>query len=118
MSSLDLNSFSHLGTFTVTHDTRLVSGACNPEKDLVLLIHRTESRETLSLWKLQGSKRWEMDVASNFIQNGALRHIAWSPDGEPYVIYYNSYSNLIPRRQVCHRARFKKGYCAQRSRWI
>lgn len=80
-SSMDLDSFVQLGSFSVEPDTRLVSGACNPEKDLVLLIHRGETRDTLSLWKLQGSKRWEVDTISNFEQTGKLRHVSWSPDG-------------------------------------
>jgi anaphase-promoting complex subunit 4 len=81
---LDTSFFTLLGSFTVPTQTRLVVGACNPEKDLVLLIHCAEPRDTLSLWKLQGTKRWEIDVVANFEQNGALRQIAWSPDG-PYT---------------------------------
>jgi anaphase-promoting complex subunit 4 len=76
-----MGSFVLLGEFAVPPKTYLSQGACNPEKDLVLLIHCSESRDTLSLWKLQGSKRWEIDVVGNFDVNGSLRHISWSPDG-------------------------------------
>ena len=73
--------FALLGEFVVPPKTLLVQGACNPEKDLVLLIHRTDARDTLSLWKLQGSKRWEVDVVGNFTTSSSLRHVSWSPDG-------------------------------------
>jgi anaphase-promoting complex subunit 4 len=80
--ALDLGSFSPLGTFSVPPKTRLVQGACNPEKDLVLLIHRGEPRDTISLWKLQGAKRWEIDTIANYETTGLLRDVSWSPDGK------------------------------------
>lgn len=76
-----MSSFVLLGEFIVPPKTFLVQGACNPEKDLVLLIHRSDSRDTLSLWKLQGSKRWEVDVVGNFNTTSSLRDVSWSPDG-------------------------------------
>lgn len=89
VSTLGTHSFSLLGSFNVPPDTRLVKGACNPEKDLALLIHRSEPRNTISLWKLQGVKRWEIDVIANFDQVGSIRHIAWSPDGSKFAVSHH-----------------------------
>lgn len=78
---LDNGSFIELGSFSVEARTRLTPGACNPSKDLLLLIHRQEQRDSVSLWKLQGTKRWEVDTVANFEQTGFLQNLAWSPDG-------------------------------------
>ncbi|KAG9055773.1 hypothetical protein FS842_001229 [Serendipita sp. 407] len=90
MTSAIGSSFTPLGAFTVSADARLVPGACNPEKDLVLLIHHTDPRSTISLWKLQGTKRWEIDAVANFDQTGWLRQVAWSPDGEKFALGHSA----------------------------
>lgn len=84
-----MGSFALLGEFAVPPKTILVQGACNPEKDLVLLIHHSDARDTLSLWKLQGSKRWEVDVVGNFGTSSSLRHVSWSPNGDKFALSHS-----------------------------
>jgi WD40 repeat protein len=85
LSSLEGISFSQLGQFFVAPGSRIPPGACNSEKDLVILVQRGESRDTLSLWRLQGTKRWEIDVIANHAMTGRVRSVTWSPDGTPIV---------------------------------
>lgn len=81
-SKLDHDSFTELGVFTVPSDTRIPPGAINPAKDLMLLVHRGAGpRDTLSLWKLQGGKRWDADVLAPYTPKGQILRVAWSPDG-------------------------------------
>jgi len=83
LSCLGGTSFSQLGQFYVAPGPRIPPGACNSEKDLVILVQRGEARDTISLWRLQGTKRWEIDVIANHDAAGRVRSIAWSPDGKP-----------------------------------
>jgi len=85
ISYLGGTSFSQLGQFYVAPGSRLLPGACNSEKDLVILVQRGESRDTISLWRLQGTKRWEIDVIANHDATGRVRGVTWSPDGKPIV---------------------------------
>ena len=85
LSYLGGTSFSQLGQFYVAPGSRIPPGACNSEKDLVLLVQRGESRDTISLWRLQGTKRWEIDVIANHDATGRVHSVTWSPDGKPVV---------------------------------
>lgn len=84
LSYLGGASFSQLGQFYVAPGSRIPPGACNSEKDLVILVQRGEPRDTISLWRLQGTKRWEIDVIANHDTAGRVRSVTWSPDGNPY----------------------------------
>lgn len=82
LSYLGGASFSHLGQFYVAPGSRIPPGACNSEKDLIILVQRSESRDILSLWRLQGTKRWEIDVIANHDTAGRVRGVTWSPEGK------------------------------------
>ena len=75
-------SFSQLGQFYVAPGSRIPPGACNSEKDLIILVQRSESRDIISLWRLQGTKRWEIDVIANHDTVGRVRGVTWSPEGK------------------------------------
>ena len=91
LSYLGGTSFSQLGQFYVAPGSRIPPGACNSEKDLVILVQRGESRDTISLWRLQGTKRWEIDVIANHHMAGRVRSVTWSPEGQinasPFPLY-------------------------------
>ncbi|EIN13727.1 hypothetical protein PUNSTDRAFT_59241 [Punctularia strigosozonata HHB-11173 SS5] len=61
-SAADLQSFTSLANVQLPAPSRLVTSACCPDKDLVVLIQRLGSKDRLSLWKIQGSKKWEVSV--------------------------------------------------------
>ena len=95
LSYLEGISFSQLGQFYVAPSSRIPPGACNSEKDLVILVQRGESRDTISLWRLQGTKRWEIDVIANHNSAGRVRSVAWSPDGKSWFPSPTSETNRI-----------------------
>ena len=79
---MDTNAFTSLAEIQLQPACRILRLACCPDKDLVILVSRLGGKDRLALWKIQGSKKWEVDVASD--QNGSqdVIDLAWSPDGK------------------------------------
>jgi anaphase-promoting complex subunit 4 len=69
-----------LATLELPGPSRLLSNSCCPDKDLAVVIVQSDGKEKLSLWKLQGSKKWEVDVAAEGVLEHRIVAIAWSPD--------------------------------------
>jgi anaphase-promoting complex subunit 4 len=94
---MDTNAFTSLAEVQLQPACRILRSACCPDKDLVILVSRLGGKDRLALWKIQGSKKWEVDVASD--QNGGqeIVDVAWSPDGKfsflflaPVALAYSS----------------------------
>jgi anaphase-promoting complex subunit 4 len=83
---MDTNAFTSLATVQLPSPCRLLASACCPDKDLVVLISRLGGKDRLSLWKIQGSKKWEVDVGSGE-NSEEIAGIAWSPDGREKIIF-------------------------------
>jgi anaphase-promoting complex subunit 4 len=75
---MDMNAFASLAVLQLPSVSSLLPSACCPDKDLVVLISR---RNRLGLWKVQGSKKWEVDIASSERNTEDIVGLAWSPDG-------------------------------------
>ncbi len=73
------NAFSSLSVVQLAAPSRLLPSACCPDKDLVVLVSRLGTQERLSLWKLSGTKSWEVDITSG--NDDHVVDVAWSPDG-------------------------------------
>lgn len=82
------NPFVSLAKLQLPISSRLLSSACCPDKDLVIIIFPQNGKDHVSLWKMQGSKKWEVDVRSDSVRNETIVDLAWSPDGvlsqDPY----------------------------------
>lgn len=78
---MDSSSITSLANVRLSSKSRLLRTACCPDKDLVLLISRVGNADKLSLWKIQGSKRWEVEVDSSSGNGEEVTALAWSPDG-------------------------------------
>lgn len=76
------NAFALLATLQLPSTCRLLASACCPDKDLVVLISRVGSKDRMSLWKMQGSKKWDVDVGSSSTKSVEIVGVAWSPDGK------------------------------------
>jgi anaphase-promoting complex subunit 4 len=77
------NSFASLASLLLPTPARLFATACCPDKDLVALVVSTKNnsnKDKLSLWKLQGSKVWEVDVTP-IDASSKIVGLAWSPNG-------------------------------------
>ncbi|KAJ7630959.1 anaphase-promoting complex, cyclosome, subunit 4-domain-containing protein [Roridomyces roridus] len=68
---------------------RLVASACCPDKDLLVLISRLGGRDRMSLWKMQGTKTWEVDVGTDDKSSEQIVGIAWSPDGQSIAVAHD-----------------------------
>jgi anaphase-promoting complex subunit 4 len=75
--------FVSLAKLQLAPSSRLLSSACCPDKDLVVTISSLNGKDHVSLWKMQGSKKWEVDVHSDSVCNETVVGLAWSPDGAP-----------------------------------
>ena len=79
---MESNAFASLATLRLPAPCRLLSSACCPDKDLIVLISRLGGHDKLSLWKLQGSKKWEVDVGEDGDALATVAALVWSPSGE------------------------------------
>jgi anaphase-promoting complex subunit 4 len=83
---MELNAFASLAVVQLPSQSRLLASACCPDKDLVILISRLGGKDRMSLWKMQGSKKWEVDVGTEDANAEEIVGIAWSPDGKTNLI--------------------------------
>jgi anaphase-promoting complex subunit 4 len=79
---MELNAFASLAVLQLPPHSRLLASACCPDKDLVMMISRLGGKDRMSLWKMQGSKKWEVDVCTEDANTEEIVGIAWSPDGK------------------------------------
>lgn len=78
---METNAFALLATLRLPSPCRLLSAACCPDKDLIVLISRLGGHDKLSLWKLQGPKKWEVDVGESDDASATVAAFVWSPSG-------------------------------------
>jgi anaphase-promoting complex subunit 4 len=79
---MDQNAFATLADVILPGPSVLFGSACCPDKDLVALVTRHGSQDKLSLWKIQGSQVWEVDVLGRDGQtHDTVTNLCWSPDG-------------------------------------
>lgn len=79
---MDLNAFASLAVLQLPSQSRLLTTACCPDKDLVVLLSRLGGKDKMSLWKMQGSKKWEVGMGTDDTKAEDIVGLAWSPDGE------------------------------------
>lgn len=71
-----------LASLQLPTPSRLLPSACCPDKDLVVIITRQGGKDRMSLWKMQGSKKWEIDFDSASHASEEIVALTWSPDCE------------------------------------
>jgi len=81
--------FVPLAKLQLPVSSRLLSSACCPDKDLVITISPQNGKDHVSLWKMQGSKKWEVDVRSDSVRNETIVDLAWSPDGQAIALIHH-----------------------------
>ncbi|KAA1468251.1 hypothetical protein DENSPDRAFT_877957 [Dentipellis sp. KUC8613] len=86
---MDSNAFVSLAMMHMPASSRLLPSACCPDKDLVVVVSRLGGKDRISLWKMQGSKKWEIDVDSGSGHNERIVNVAWSPDGQTVVLVHD-----------------------------
>lgn len=84
---MESTAFASLAVLRLSSPCRLLPSACCPDKDLVVLVSRLGGRDRLTLWKMQGAKKWDIEVGcDDNAENVAA--LAWSPCGMD--IHHNS----------------------------
>ena len=61
--------------------SRVLQSSWCPDKDLLVMVTRVSDKDKLSLWKMTGSKKWEVDIERESSTGQQIIDIAWSPDG-------------------------------------
>lgn len=83
------NAFASLAVLQMPPFSRLLPASCCPDKDLVLVVSRLGGKDRLSLWKMQGSKKWEIDIYTDGSHNEEIVDLAWSPNGQTIVVLHD-----------------------------
>ncbi|KAI0068360.1 hypothetical protein BV25DRAFT_1793503 [Artomyces pyxidatus] len=86
---VNTNAFASLARLQLPPHSRLLPSACCPDKDLVVIVSRLGGKDRMGLWKMQGSKKWEVDVDSGAVYNEEIVDLAWSPDGQTIVLIHH-----------------------------
>jgi len=86
---MDTNAFTSLAEVQLQPACRILRSACCPDKDLVILVSRLGGKDRLALWKIQGSKQWEVDMASDQNDSQEIVDVAWSPDAQSIVVAHD-----------------------------
>lgn len=86
----DAQDFSSIANISLASSARLLRSSWCPDKDLLVLIVRISNKDRLSLWKMQGSKIWEVDIDTDAVEGSSAEtsivDVAWSPDSKHYFI--------------------------------
>jgi hypothetical protein len=78
---MEHDAFASLAVLQLSSPCRLLPLACCPDKDLVVLVSRLGGRDRLTLWKMQGTKKWDIDVECDESSTESVSALAWSPCG-------------------------------------
>lgn len=92
---MNSNDFASLAAVQLPLSSRLLASACCPDKDLLVLVTRLGGHDRMSLWKMQGSKTWEIDVSTS---SERIVGVAWSPDGA-HVLESSTFHDLLAHSQ-------------------
>ncbi|EIW86695.1 hypothetical protein CONPUDRAFT_134079 [Coniophora puteana RWD-64-598 SS2] len=84
-----MNDFDQIALIRLPLPCRLLASACCPDKDLLVLFSRLGGRDRMSLWKMQGSKKWEVDLGDDDNLNEDIVGIAWSSSGQTIAVAYH-----------------------------
>ncbi|KZV77722.1 hypothetical protein PENSPDRAFT_12612 [Peniophora sp. CONT] len=85
-----------LAAIHVPPSSRLLSNSCCPDKDLVVVFSTLGGKDRMSLWKLQGSKKWDVDIDLGLTVDEMVVDMTWSPDCQTIVLVHD------PPRIACH----------------
>jgi len=84
-----LGRFEVFSTITLAHPSTLFRAACCPDKDLFVVVSRSGGGDRVSLWKMQGSKRWEVDANKGVSPDERVVSLVWDPSGRHIMVAHN-----------------------------
>lgn len=88
--------------------SRVLSTSWCPDKDLVVVTSHASHQEKVILYKMQGSKKWEVTIQPQLLgkMEAEVVGVAWSPDGTSSSALCQSVPCLTHRSPE-YRCRFK-----------
>ena len=81
-SIMQANPFLSLAVVQLPPNARILPSSWCPDKDLLLVITRQRSKDRISLYRMQGTKVWEVEFDADTPDELEIVDIAWSPDCE------------------------------------
>lgn len=75
------NAFASIANLRLPTTARLLPTSWCPDKDLLAVILRTNNRDKLSLWKMQGAKKWEIGFDGYDPVSEEIVDFTWGTDG-------------------------------------
>ncbi|KAI0639387.1 anaphase-promoting complex, cyclosome, subunit 4-domain-containing protein [Trametes polyzona] len=80
-----------VATISLPYPGRILRSSWCPDKDLVVIVSKFAHQERLSLWKMSGSKKWEVDLPEGTAESRdkEVVDIAWSPDVQSIAVVSN-----------------------------
>ncbi|KAJ8522524.1 hypothetical protein ONZ45_g896 [Pleurotus djamor] len=99
---METTAFASLGVCALNSSYTLFPSACCPDKDLVVLVSRLGTKDRISLWKVQGPKIWDIQVASDI---KGIVGLAWSPDGQTIAVAHDPPKLTLHSLQDGHQQR-------------
>lgn len=80
-STFSPNSFAHLADVSSHPGSALFSSSWCPTMDLFVLATPLSNRHRLTLWKMGGSKLWDVEVGRGDAEQERIVDVDWSPSG-------------------------------------
>lgn len=76
-----------VATIQLPTASRILHASWCPDKDLLVVISRMAHQEKMTLYKMQGSKKWEVTIQPSNVGKVQTEvvGVAWSPDGKSIV---------------------------------
>ena len=84
-------AFAAIANVAFSSSARILPLSWCPDKDLLVVVLRVANKDRLSLWKMQGSKIWEVEVDAEATEGASsaetnIVDVAWSPDSEQRAV--------------------------------
>lgn len=120
-------AFAPIANVAFSSSARILSSSWCPDKDLIVVVLRVANKDRLSLWKMQGSKIWEVEVDAEAAEGAgsaetSIAGVAWSPDSEHRAIPRHTWMDVAElnadgRSAYCSSASSTAGNSALYPRW-
>ena len=81
---MQANPFLSLAVVPLPPNARILPSSWCPDKDLLVVITRPRTKDRISLYKMQGTKVWEVEFDADSPDELQIVDVAWSPDCEWY----------------------------------
>ncbi|KAH9944395.1 anaphase-promoting complex, cyclosome, subunit 4-domain-containing protein [Epithele typhae] len=85
------STIASIATIQLPAPTQVLTSSWCPDKDLLVVFYRVSHQTKMALYKMQGSKKWEVTIDSRQIGRAEVEvlGVAWSPDAQSLAVISN-----------------------------